>query len=55
MRTGLSVHRYSIASRSSFANLDKWRHEVQYHVGGDVKVVLLGNQCDVLSDKRQAW
>ncbi len=39
--------RYSIASRSSFENLDKWTHEVRHHVGRNVKVVLVGSKADL--------
>ena len=47
------IFSYSITCRSSFENLDKWKHEIQYHVGNTAKIVLLGNKAD-LEDRRQA-
>lgn len=44
---------YSIASRSSFTNLDKWIHEVEHHMGkAKYSIVLIGTKSDLQKDRQ---
>lgn len=38
---------YSICSRASFENLQKWTDEIHHHVGSETPVVLVGSKSDV--------
>ncbi|KJE94298.1 Rac1 protein [Capsaspora owczarzaki ATCC 30864] len=50
--TDVFVLAYSIISRHSFANLEKWRAEIHHHCPG-VPVVLVGTKLDLASSHRQ--
>ena len=50
--SSLAMMVYSIDSRDSFIHLNTWIKEVKLQSHPDVKVILIGNKCD-LEEKRQ--
>ncbi len=42
---------YSITSRESFLSIDGWMDEIHKYTSDSVKVMLIGNKCD-LEDER---
>ena len=42
---------YSIADRNSFDSVGKWMQQIEFHAPKTVKIVLVGNKCDLEEDR----
>ena len=43
---------YDITSKNSFENIDKWLIEMKKTADENIKIILIGNKCDLI-DKRE--
>ena len=43
---------YDISSKNSFENIDKWLIEMKKTADENIKIILIGNKCDLI-DKRE--
>jgi len=43
---------YDVTRPITFRNIEKWYNLLQEHVRGDVEVAIVGNKCDLRSDKK---
>ena len=43
---------YDCTSEASFDNVQNWVRQIELHASKDVKKILLGNKCDMKSDKK---
>ena len=50
--SSLAMMVYSIDSKESFEHINVWLKEVKVHSNPDIKIILIGNKCD-LEEKRQ--
>ena len=46
---------YSIADEKSFENVNKWMSQVHTRAPVDVKILLVGNKCDLESDRKISY
>ena len=49
--SALAIMVYSIDSRESFINIAQWLKEVKINSNPDVKIILIGNKCDLENER----
>jgi small GTP-binding protein len=42
---------YDVTKRQSFINIRNWMKEIDFHTRGKVAITLVGNKCDLVSER----
>ena len=46
---------YDITHRGSFDNIKNWMQQISLHAGNDVSKILIGNKCDMSSERQVSY
>ena len=46
---------YAINNRDSFENINTWLKEIKYKSNPDIKIILIGNKCDLTEERKVTY